>query len=115
MKRKVTIIPPEEFGNLTITKRKRKAAGIPAVMSSLQHLKKEMGVFNGLKMIRKMNQKGGFDCAGCAWPDPDGHRSSLGEYCENGAKALAEENTLKRVTPAFFAKHSVEEMSQWSD
>lgn len=115
MKRKVTIIPPEEFGNLTITKRKRKAAGIPAVISSLQHLKKEMGVFNGLKMVSKMNQKGGFDCAGCAWPDPDGHRSSLGEYCENGAKALAEENTQKRVTPAFFAQHSVEEMSQWSD
>ena len=69
----------------------------------------------GLKLISKMNQKGGFDCSGCAWPDPDDKRSSLGEYCENGAKALAEEATTKRVTKEFFAEHSVEEMSHWSD
>ena len=115
MKRNVTIIPPEQFENLSLTARKKKAAGIPAVLSTLQHLKKEMGVFKGLKMINQMNQKGGFDCAGCAWPDPDGKRSSLGEYCENGAKALAEENTTKRVTPDFFAQYSVEEMSTWTD
>ena len=62
-----------------------------------------------------MNQKKGFDCSGCAWPDPDGHRSKLGEYCENGAKALAEEMTDSKVGLAFFAHNSVEEMSEWSD
>ncbi|BDS12583.1 FdhF/YdeP family oxidoreductase [Aureispira anguillae] len=115
MKRNVRIVPPENFEDLKLTARKKKAAGIPALVSSLQHLKKEIGVWQGIKRLNKMNQKGGFDCAGCAWPDPDGKRSSLGEYCENGVKALAEETTLKRVTPAFFAAHSVEEMSNWTD
>jgi molybdopterin-dependent oxidoreductase alpha subunit len=115
MKRKVSIIPPEKLADLKIKPKKKKAAGIPAVMASLEHLKKELGVAKGMKMLNKMNQKGGFDCAGCAWPDPDGKRSKLGEYCENGAKALAEEATNKRVDPAFFEKHSVEEMSTWTD
>jgi molybdopterin-dependent oxidoreductase alpha subunit len=75
----------------------------------------EMGMVQGLKTISLMNQHGGFDCSGCAWPDPEGHRSSLGEYCENGAKALAEEATEKRVDGAFFAKHSVQELSNWQD
>ena len=115
MKRDVQIIPPATFENLKLTKKKKKAAGIPAVLVSLEHLQKEMGIFKGVKRLNQMNQKGGWDCAGCAWPDPDGKRSSLGEYCENGAKALAEEATEARVTPAFFAQHSVEEMSRWSD
>ena len=115
MKRKVFIIPPEKFEDLKIGKRKTKAAGIPAVISTLQHLKKELGIWQGLKMLNKMNQKGGFDCSGCAWPDPDGKRSAIGEYCENGAKALSEEATIKYLNPNFFKKHSVEELSSWSD
>lgn len=115
MKRKVKIVPPEKFEKLILKKPKHKAAGIPAVLSSLDHLSKELGIFKGLKIISKMNQKKGFDCSGCAWPDPDGHRSKLGEYCENGAKALAEEMTDSKVGPAFFAHNSVEEMSEWSD
>ncbi len=115
MKRDIQIIPPATFENLSLTKRKKKAAGIPAVLVSLEHLQKETGIYEGVKRLNQMNQKGGWDCAGCAWPDPDGHRSSLGEYCENGAKALAEEATLARVDPAFLAKHSVEEMSRWTD
>ena len=115
MKRNVRIVPPENFENLKLTQRKKKAAGIPALVASLQHLNKEMGVWEGMKRLNKMNQKGGFDCPGCAWPDPDGKRSSLGEYCENGVKALAEESTTRKVTPDFFAQHSVEAMSEWSD
>lgn len=115
MKRKVQIVPPETLEGLRLTDRKKKAAGIPAVLVSLEHLQKELGVLPGLKRLNQMNQKKGFDCSGCAWPDPDGKRSSLGEYCENGAKALAEEATDARVDPAFFAQHSVEEMSTWSD
>ncbi|MEX1003409.1 MAG: FdhF/YdeP family oxidoreductase [Crocinitomicaceae bacterium] len=115
IKRNLHILPPEEFSELTRGKRKKKAAGVPALISTFQHISKEMGVWKGIKLLNKMNQKDGFDCPGCAWPDPDGKRSGLGEYCENGAKAIAEEATDKRVTPEFFEKHSVEELSGWSD
>ena len=114
-KRKVQILPPENFENLKLTKIKKKAVGVPAIISTMRHISKEMGVWRGIKLLNKMNQKDGFDCPGCAWPDPDGKRSGLGEYCENGAKAIAEEATIKRVEPAFFKKHSVEEMSEWTD
>jgi molybdopterin-dependent oxidoreductase alpha subunit len=115
-KRKVRIVPPEVFSdNFKIVDRKEKAVGLPAITSSMKHIAEEIGMAKGLKLISKMNQKGGFDCSGCAWPDPDDKRSSLGEYCENGAKALAEEATTKRVTKEFFAQHSVEEMAEWSD
>ncbi len=56
-----------------------------------------------------------FDCPGCAWPDPDAKRAFLAEYCENGAKAVAEEATKNKVSPIFFATHSVEELSAMSD
>ncbi len=115
-KRQVRIVPPEVFSdNFTLVDRKNKAVGVPAITSAMKHISEEIGIAKGLKLISKMNQKGGFDCSGCAWPDPDDKRSSLGEYCENGAKALAEEATTKRVTKEFFAQHSVEEMSDWSD
>jgi molybdopterin-dependent oxidoreductase alpha subunit len=78
------------------------------------HLARETGVVRGNAILLQLNQKGGFDCPGCAWPDPDDHRSRF-EYCENGAKAVAEEATLKRVTPEFLAEHSVAELSTWSD
>ena len=68
----------------------------------------------GFKILSHVNQKGGFDCPGCAWPDPDDERSGF-EYCENGAKAVAEEATLKRVTPEFFASHPVEAMGEQTD
>ena len=113
--RKVQIVPPEEFSNLKLTERKEKAAGIPALISSMKHISEELGIWQGIKVLNKMNQKGGFDCPGCAWPDPDNKRSSLGEYCENGVKAIAEEATTKKVTPKFFKKHSVEELSKWTD
>lgn len=116
MKRKVTIVPIDEFNpKFKLTEPKHKAVGVPAITSTMYHLSEEIGLRKGLSLIAKMNQKGGFDCSGCAWPDPDGHRSALGEYCENGAKALAEEATSKRVNAEFFANHSVEEMSTWSD
>ncbi len=114
MKRDVSILPPEQFADLKLTTPKDKAAGVPAVMVAMKHLSEEFGVWQGIKVLSKMNQKEGFDCPGCAWPDPE-KRSNLGEYCENGAKALAEEATQKRVTPEFFSKYSVEELSQLTD
>ena len=115
MKRKVQIIPPEEVEDLKLGEIKKTAAGIPAVTSSIKHIREEIGFIPGLKILNKINQKGGFDCPGCAWPDPDNHRSKLGEYCENGAKAIAEEATIKRVDRDFFSKYTVEELSTKTD
>jgi len=113
-KRQVKIVPPEVFSdNFQIVDRKEKAVGIPAVTSSMKHIAEEIGMIKGLKLIAKMNQKGGFDCSGCAWPDPDDKRSSLGDYCENGEKTLAEEATTKRVTKKIFEQYCVEEMANW--
>jgi molybdopterin-dependent oxidoreductase alpha subunit len=107
---------PEHFtGHVRLGKPKTVAAGIPAVISSARHILHEMDAIRGMKALLKLNQKDGFDCPGCAWPDPDDERSSLGEYCENGAKAIAEEATSKKLDAAFFAKHSVAELAALTD
>ncbi len=90
------------------------AGGVQAVVQTVKHAWGEMGVRRSLKTLLAVNQQGGFDCPGCAWPEPDGERSHA-EFCENGAKAVAEEATTKRVTPEFFREWSVEELSQKSD
>jgi molybdopterin-dependent oxidoreductase alpha subunit len=99
--------------NLTITKPKSFAAGIPAVRSSLEHGFRQMGVKRTLLTLVSVNQKKGFDCPGCAWPEGD-HRHAA-EFCENGAKAVAEEATLRRVGPEFFARHTVSSLAEKSD
>lgn len=106
---------PETFTGLKLSKPKEMAAGIPAVLSSAKHMLAEMGPARAWKALAELNQKDGYDCPGCAWPDPDGHRSPIAEYCENGAKAIAEEATTKKCDPAFFAKHSVYELAQLTD
>ncbi|MFJ4846049.1 FdhF/YdeP family oxidoreductase [Streptomyces sp. NPDC088733] len=85
------------------------AAGLPAVGHSLRMAQQQMGMRRTALTLLKVNQKDGFDCPGCAWPEP-GHRHTA-EFCENGAKAVAEEATLRRVTPDFFAEHSVADLS----
>jgi len=112
--RKVRIVPPAELTGLRMTPVKDHAAGIPAITVALKHIAEEVGLWKGLKALSKLNQREGYDCPGCAWPDPE-HRSSIAEYCENGAKAVAEEATKQHCDADFFAAHSVEEMSEWSD
>lgn len=107
--------PPVEFTGLKLGKPKTKAAGVKAVTAALKQANKYMGVSTARKTMAVINQKGGFDCPGCAWPDPDDERSKLGEYCENGIKAISEEATKRRIDQRFFAKHSVSEMLNWSD
>ena len=107
--------PPIKKEDIRITAPKTIAAGIPGVTVAMKHVLSEMSLKTCVPTLFAVNQMQGFDCPGCAWPDPDDHRSGMGEYCENGAKAIAEEATSKRATPEFFAKHSVEEMSNWSD
>ncbi|MBL0799920.1 molybdopterin-dependent oxidoreductase alpha subunit [Streptomyces sp. CZ24] len=85
------------------------AAGLPAVAHSLRMSARQMGVRRTALTLLRVNQKDGFDCPGCAWPEPDKRHAA--EFCENGAKAVAEEATLRRVTPAFFAEHSVADLA----
>ncbi|MFD7769918.1 FdhF/YdeP family oxidoreductase [Streptomyces sp. NPDC059787] len=88
---------------------KHAAAGLPAVGHTLRMAQRQMGVKRTALTLLSVNQKDGFDCPGCAWPEPE-HRHRA-EFCENGAKAVAEEATLRRVTPEFFAAHSVADLS----
>jgi molybdopterin-dependent oxidoreductase alpha subunit len=80
------------------------AGGWGATKALAQTLKRQQIVVQGVRTLLKANQPGGFDCPGCAWPDPK-HTSSF-EFCENGAKAVTWESTAKRVGPSFFASHS---------
>ncbi|MBU1821050.1 MAG: molybdopterin-dependent oxidoreductase, partial [Bacteroidetes bacterium] len=106
---------PEKLTGLTLDKPRTVAAGVTAVAVSLSRVIEEAGVVRGNKALLRMNQKGGFDCPSCAWPDPDQHRSPVAEYCENGAKALAEEATEKALWGDFFAQNSVYELSKLTD
>ena len=113
--RKTEFLSPEVLDeNLRIGKPGSSAGGIPAVTAALKMSIEQMGLARTASTLLDVNQKKGFDCPGCAWPDPDDRRS-LVEFCENGAKAVAEEATLKRITPDFFSTKSVEELSRQTD
>ncbi|WP_179198987.1 molybdopterin-dependent oxidoreductase, partial [Streptomyces alboverticillatus] len=88
-----------------VTAPQHAAAGLPAIAHTLRIAHEQMGVRRTALTLLKVNQKDGFDCPGCAWPEGDKRHAA--EFCENGAKAVAEEATLRRVTPAFFAEHPV--------
>ena len=115
MSKKTTAQPPEKLTGIELTKIPKSAVGAKAITSALSHVKNEVGLFKGIGLLANINQKYGFDCPGCAWPDPDEKRAFLAEYCENGAKAIAEEATKNMVTPIFFATHSVKELAKLSD
>jgi molybdopterin-dependent oxidoreductase alpha subunit len=85
------------------------AAGVKAVMVSLQRGLESMGAVRTAAALARLNQRHGFDCPGCAWPEEHGGRK-LAEFCENGAKAVAEEATKRVVTPEFFARHSIADL-----
>ncbi|WP_291286337.1 FdhF/YdeP family oxidoreductase [Flavobacterium sp.] len=106
---------PYRLLDLKLTKVEKWAAGVPAVIAAFSDLIEEKTLVRGTKALFKMNQAGGFDCPSCAWPDPDDERSPLGEYCENGAKALAEEATTKKITADFFKENSVYELAKLDD
>jgi molybdopterin-dependent oxidoreductase alpha subunit len=106
---------PEKLTGIELKKIPSSAVGYTAVKSAITHIKEEVGLVKGLGLLAKLNQKNGFDCPGCAWPDPDEKRAFLAEYCENGAKAVAEEATKNRVSPLFFASHAISNLSELSD
>jgi molybdopterin-dependent oxidoreductase alpha subunit len=89
------------------------AGGWGALGAVARTVREQMKASPDTRALLQMNQPDGFDCPGCAWPDPK-HTSSF-EFCENGAKAVTWEATIKRVDPEFFAQHTVSELWEWSD
>ncbi len=88
---------------------KNSAAGVPGVLAALKHSLRQMGAVRTVATLARVNQRDGFDCPGCAWPEEQGGRK-LAEFCENGAKAVAEEATQRVITPGFFAEYPVSEL-----
>src|SRR5687767_1024167 len=97
-----------------MSKESKSAGGLPAIVATVKTLSAETGLIRGARTMLKVNQVGGIDCPGCAWPEPDKHRSHF-EFCENGAKHIADEATTKRVTPEFFQQWSVADLELQSD
>ena len=91
------------------------AAGVTAVAVSMKRSIEQMGIARTARTLLRLNQADGFDCQGCAWPDPDPEHRHTAEFCENGAKAVTEEATLRRVEPDFFAQHTLAELAQKTD
>ncbi|MFJ8695237.1 FdhF/YdeP family oxidoreductase [Streptomyces roseolilacinus] len=95
-----------------VTAVQHSAAGLPGVVHGLRASQAQMGLARTARTLLKVNQKDGFDCPGCAWPEGD--KRHVAEFCENGAKAVAEEATLRRVTPEFFAAHPLSDLADRS-
>ncbi len=106
--------PPLEESGAECGSPSMTAGGLAAIYQTAHFGLKEMGIARGIQTLLRVNQKDGFDCPSCAWPDPDGKRN-VAEFCENGAKAVASEATKKRLTPDGFARYSISEMLGKSD
>ena len=113
-KRNICVRGPDAFSEVKVTDPNSYAAGREGIAAAMKHSFKEMGVVRAMTTLLHMNQKEGFDCPSCAWPDPE-KPSKIGEYCENGAKALADEATTSHIGAKYFEEHSVEELSLRSD
>jgi len=105
---------PEKLSDLEVTEPQKMAAGMKAITRTMSDAYGKMGFVRGNRALLSLNQKGGIDCQSCAWPDPDGKRT-MAEFCESGAKAMADEGTRKKITADFFARYSIEELSQKED
>ncbi|GAA1797185.1 FdhF/YdeP family oxidoreductase [Nocardioides hankookensis] len=100
---------------LEVERPKQAAAGATAVAISMKLAVEQMGVRRTAQTLLRLNQADGFDCQGCAWPDPDPSHRHTAEFCENGAKAVTEEATRRRVDRAFFLEHSIDDLRDKTD
>ncbi|KQQ28294.1 MULTISPECIES: FdhF/YdeP family oxidoreductase [unclassified Frondihabitans] len=98
----LTVGPPREW-----------AAGVPGVLHSMEPAIKQLGLARTVKLMTSLNQKDGFDCMSCAWPDPD-HRK-VAEFCENGAKAVTWEANPVLVPRTFWAEHPISDLLDKSE
>lgn len=107
--------PKPEIAALEYKAYDHPAAGAGAIVSTVKHVSRETGIFRGAAALLKVNQADGFDCPGCAWPEPEPGDRSFAEFCENGAKAVAAEATVKRIDDEFFRRRSIAELLEQSD
>ena len=108
--------PPVDDVNdddLTVGEPRDWAAGVPGVLHSMEPAIKQLGLARTVKLMTSLNQKGGFDCMSCAWPDPD-HRK-VAEFCENGAKAVTWEANPVLVPDTFWAEHPIDDLLDKSE
>jgi len=101
------------YDGLVVEDPQTSAAGPSAVTNAMVYALRELGPARTLKLLSKINQKDGFDCMSCAWPDP-GHRSPA-EFCENGARAVSWEATQLTVPTSFWADHPVSDLQDRSE
>ncbi len=106
--------PPIETEPAEIRSRSASAAGIPAIANAFRVALPRLGVRGTMKSFLKVNQKDGFDCQSCAWPSPDGKRHRF-EFCESGAKAMADEGSVHRIGAEFFAEWSIDALAAQPD
>lgn len=99
------------FDHPHVTENEHVATGVPAVFHAMQHAVPN----NALPSLLTINKHKGFDCPGCAWPEPDQHDLNIVEFCENGAKAVAEETTSSTAGPEFWARYTVDELREKTD
>jgi molybdopterin-dependent oxidoreductase alpha subunit len=105
--------PPADHEGVRFEKPAPTAGGALALAETLQHLRRQTGLARGARILAKTNQETGFDCPGCAWPEPR-DRGPI-EFCENGAKAVLSEATTRRIGPSFFERWSIAELAAKSD
>ena len=105
---------PEELGDLRASRPLETGAGRRAISETIIHTFSKMGPVRATRSLLTLNQNGGIDCPSCAWPDPEEKRT-IAEFCESGAKALADEAMSKKIETSFWREHDVEDLSQKED
>jgi formate dehydrogenase major subunit len=105
----------DDVNTNSISEPEKWATGVPAILSSVTRSVGAMGARRALQSLRVINQPDGFDCPGCAWPEPPPGSRHRVEFCESGAKAVAEEATSVRIDDAFFARYSIDDLRNRSD
>src|SRR5947209_19089426 len=106
--------PPPETECPRVETRPTSSTGLPAAVNSLRVSLRQLGPARTCDVWRTVNQTDGFDCPGCAWADPNNKHHTF-EFCENGAKAFADDASTHLCRPDFFAQHSIAELAQQSD
>ncbi|HEC75457.1 MAG TPA: FdhF/YdeP family oxidoreductase [Methylophaga aminisulfidivorans] len=89
------------------------AAGWGALVSVTRNWLGSKNAMHNIRAMLKTNQDHGLDCPGCAWGETP--EKGVIKFCENGAKAVNWEATGRKVTPAFFEKHTNTELLKQSD
>jgi molybdopterin-dependent oxidoreductase alpha subunit len=107
--------PPDDTAAIETHERPGAAGGLSAISASLAHVAAGPGLLRGARALAAMNQPEGFDCPGCAWPEPRAGERAATEFCENGAKALAWEADRARADAAFFERRGINALAAESD